>query len=278
MSQFDDVFAELRLALSAPLQQASPDEIRAALAVEGIDADAAEDFLGSLSRAASSIGSAVAPRLPGIIQGAMQGASTGTAAGPYGALIGALGGGLAGGLGAPPAAAPAAVAAAPAGLSGVPAAPAATSALLGAAGSGGAAGALLGLLSQLQVIQGLLSMLMGDAGSKSVLVAGHQVPPTAIANMVAEYANQAAAEWEEKYGVPEAATFPGLGEEADEAERAQAIAQAIAIEGLVRSFAAPIAHAESAYGESDYGESDYGESDYGEADYGDATYDPVYLG
>lgn len=269
MSQFDDVFAELRPALSAPLQQASPSMIREALAIEGIDADAAEDFLSSLGGAASAIGNAVGPRLPGIVQGAMQGASTGMAAGPYGALIGALGGGVAGGLSAPATSRPGAAAA------GAAATPSATAALLGA-GGGGAAGSLLGLLSQPQVMQGLMAMLMGNAGSKTVPVAGQQVPPAAIANMVAHYANQAAAEWEEQFGVPETATLPGLSESADEAERAAALAQAIAIEGLVRSVGAPV---EPDYADAEFDDAAEGawdEGDFGESSYGAPDYEPVY--
>lgn len=271
MSQVDDAFAELLPALSPHLQQATPTEIRAALAVEGIDADAAEDFLSSLGHAASAIGSAVAPRLPDIIQGAIGGAQSGMAAGPYGALIGALGGGLAGGLKAPGSAPPA-------GAAPAPGAPSAASALMGA-GGGGAAGSLLGLLTQPQVMQGLMAMLAGNAGAKSVPVAGQQVPPAALANMVAEYAHAAAAEWEEKYGAPEAATLPGLSESADEAERAQALAQAIAVEALVRSFGPPVAEFDG--GEPEWSEADWIDGDWeadAEADYGDAAYDPVYLG
>lgn len=75
--------------------------------------------------------------------------------------------------------------------------------------------------------------------------------------------------------------IPGLSESADEAERAEALAQAIAVEGLVRTIA-PVTPAEGDHGEGEYGEADYGEGDYGEADYGEAdyvvTYDRVYLG
>jgi hypothetical protein len=304
MSQFDDAFAGLRPALSPRLREASPVQIRTELAAEGIDADAAEDFLGSLSHAASAIGSAVAPRLPGILQGAMQGASTGMAAGPYGALIGALGGAVAGGLSSPSSASHPASSPAPSaggGLGAAAGSPSAISALLGAAGGsagagGGAIGSLLGLLTQPQVTQGLMSMLMGNAGSRTVPVAGQQVPAGAIANMIGHFANQAAAEWEDAYGVPEAETFPGLSESADGAERAATLAQAIAIEGLFRSASGPIragegdasiqpgVGAEADYGESEYGseasdEADWGEADYGEADSGElASYDPVYLG
>ena len=275
MSQFDDAFTELLPALSPHLQQATPTQIRAALQVEGIDADAAEDFLSSLGHAASAIGSAVAPRLPGIIQGAIGGAQSGMAAGPYGALIGALGGGLAGGLGAPGAAPAAAPAGAAPGAGGAAAAAGPTSALMGA--GGGAAGSLLGLLTQPQVMQGLMAMLAGNAGAKSVPVAGQQVPPAALANMVAHYANAAAAEWEEKSGTPAEATLPSLSESADEAERAEALAEAIAVEAWVRSLGPPVAEFDGAEADwSDWSEADW-EAD-SEADYGDAAYDPVYLG
>ena len=125
MPNESDPFRNLRPALAPHLRDQSERAIRTHLAMQGIDADAAEDFFGSLGRAASSIGSAIAPRLGNIAQGALQGAGTGMALGPWGALAGALGGGLAGGLaapGAPPRApTPAGVgaAAAPGGLGGL---------------------------------------------------------------------------------------------------------------------------------------------------------------
>lgn len=320
MSPLNDPFVSLRPALAPHLAEASPATIRAELGAQGIDADAAEDFLGSLGHIASSIGTAVAPRLPGIAQGALQGASAGMALGPYGALIGALGGGLMGGLSSPGPAHPAAPSApgpavpVPGGGAGAPALPAGAgalgaagplaaaagspgviSALLGAAGSsgragpGGAAGALLGLLSQPQVSQALMAMLAGSAGSRTVPVAGQAVPVAAIPNMISELAAQAAAEWEEAYGAPESETLLGLPEGAGEAERAQSLAQAIAVESLVGAALGP--HAEASGGdsgesdaeadpwESGYDEGTYDETGSDEASYDEyVRYDPVYLG
>jgi hypothetical protein len=77
-------------------------------------------------------------------------------------------------------------------------------------------------------------MLMGNSGSRSVPVAGQNVPVAAVPNMIAHFAQQAAAEWEEAYGIPESETLEGLSPAADAAERAEALAQAIATEAFTR--------------------------------------------
>jgi hypothetical protein len=216
------------------------------LARQGIDAEAAEDFFGAFGRAVNSIGRAVAPRLGNIAQGAISGATTGAALGPWGMLAGALGGGAIGGLSAPgrpggagPVPGSAGALGGIAGLMGGGGAAGGVSQLLGAFGGGGRAGggpagALLGLLAQPQVTQALMSMMLGSSGSRTVPVAGRTVPVAAIANMIGHFANAAAAEYEKAYGVPEAETLPGLPAAADSAERAQALADAIALEALTR--------------------------------------------
>jgi hypothetical protein len=253
VSTVSDPFPQLRPALAPSLQDASPAEIRRELAREGIDAEAAEDFFGALGRAASSIGSAVGPRMGAIGQGALQGATAGMALGPYGAIAGAIGGAALGGLSAPSrtsGGAPSAGGVPASGIGGMAGllggggasggSGSGVAGLLGALGGGGRPGAggpaasLLGLFTQPQVIQALMSMVLGSSGSRTVPVAGQPVPVAAIPNMIAQFAHQAASEWEQAYGVPETATLPGLSESADSAERAQALAQSIAVDAVVR--------------------------------------------
>jgi hypothetical protein len=252
-------------------------QIRAELAVEGIDADAAENFFKDIGRAASSIGSAIAPRLGGIVQGAISGAGTGSIAGPYGMLAGALLGGVTGGLSAParPGAPPAA--------SGGGGPLGALSGILGSlggrggAGGGGAAGTLLGLLNQPGVTQGLMAMLLGKSGSGTVPVAGQDVPVAAIPNMIAHYANQAAAEWEQIHGTPTRPTLEGLPESADSAERAEALAQAFAVDAVLREASAE--HEAEASEWFEAGEMDAADAELAEiSEWYGARYEPVYTG
>ena len=293
-----DPFPQLRDAVSPRLREMTPDQLRAELAVQGIDAEAAEDFFGSMGRAASSFGNTLGARAPDILSGAMKGGSAGMAFGPYGLLLGALGGGVLGGLtssgrpgagpGAPApglsggmggAVMPGGMAAPglPGGMGGAvmpggmagPGIPGGMPGLGMPGGGGGSAASLLGLLTQPQVMQALMAMLMGGSGSRTVPVAGQNVPVSAIPNMIAQFANQASAEWEQAYGVPESETLAGLSESADSAERAQALAQAIATEALLRETAPQQ--------ESERGESvEAGEFTESEAAYS-ASYEPVYL-
>ncbi len=255
MSATSDPFTQLRPALSPRLRELSPEQLRAELAVQGIDAEAAESIFSSIGQIASNVGSVIAPRLGNIASGALSGATTGAALGPWGALIGAVGGGVMGGLQRP--AAPRAPAPAP-------------------PGAQGPAASLMGLLSQPQVTQALMAMLLGNSGSRTVPVGGQNVPVSAIANMIGHFANQASAEWEHVYGVPEAATLPGMSEAADGAERAETLAKAIAVEAILRE------SSEQAPEAPDSGESAEAYADAIEAEWADAgegysaTYEPVY--
>jgi hypothetical protein len=267
--------------LSDRFQDMSPAQIRAELAIEGIDADAAENFFRDIGRAASSIGSAIAPRLGGIVQGAISGASTGAIAGPYGMLAGALLGGVTGGLSAP--ARPGAPGAAPPGGGGGGGPLGALGGILGSlggrggAGAGGAAGTLLGLLNQPGVTQGLMAMLLGKSGSGTVPVAGQNVPVAAIPNMIAHFANQAAAEWEQVHGAPTRPTLEGLPESADSGERAEALAQAFAVDAILRDASAEQEAEASEW--FDAGEMEAAEAEMAElSEWYGASYEPVYMG
>src|SRR5919205_338899 len=93
-------YDNLRPALNPALRNLSDSDLEAYLAVNGLDAEGLNDFMGSLSSAM--------PTIQRVAGGAMSGAQAGMAFGPYGALIGGIGGGLMSGLsgGQQPAAAP----------------------------------------------------------------------------------------------------------------------------------------------------------------------------
>jgi hypothetical protein len=299
VSYQSDPFPQMRQALGEGLRYASPEVIRAELASQGIDAEAAEDFFGALSHAASSIGNAVGPRLGNIGQGALQGATAGMALGPYGAIAGAIGGAALGGLSAPrrPGSPPAAAGGPAAGLGSLAGALGGGSAggaagLLGElggsgrTGGGGPAASLLGLLTQPQVLQALMSMVVGQSGARTVPVGGQAVPVAAIPNMIAHFAHQAAAEWEQAYGVPESATLPGLPDSADSAERAQALADAIAVEAVVRDAIESRSNSAARTGGADQEASEQYEAaefEAAEAEWVESTegffaeYEPVYV-
>jgi len=122
-----------------------------------------------------------------------------------------------------------------------------------------------------------MAMLLGRAGSGTVPVAGQNVPVAAIPNMIAHFANQAAAEWEQVHGAPTRPTLEGLPESADSGERAEALAQAFAVEAVLRE---ANAEQEAEASESfEAGEMEGADAELAElSEWYGARYEPVYTG
>jgi hypothetical protein len=214
----------IREVLADPYRDYSAEELEGLFVEAGIDPAELEEFFGAISRLGGQIAQGVqrfvpqvqqfvqSPQFQAGLQGAMQGGQTGMVAGPKGAAIGAGIGFLSGLLGGQP----------PAGPTPPPApgmqmpAPAAPVAPLvpqpPTVGGSPAAGQLLGLLGQPQVLQALMAMLLGQAGTRTVSVGGAQVPVGQVPGTLAGVANLAQAE--------HAAVLTAAGEEVEWATEA----------------------------------------------------------
>lgn len=196
-------YREIRGVL-APEYRDLPDESVEAIvqsSLGAVDAEALESFFGGLKKVGQTIAQAAPTVLP--IVGAVAGTALG---GPVGASVGGTVGRLAGGA-----------------ISGAASGQRASSILkqaggtlfsqatslvpgLGAAGGGGspAAAQLLGVFNRPEILQSLMAMAMGPAGSTHVpvrvgsrgaaAVSPTNVPVTAIANLIATLANRAITE------------------------------------------------------------------------------------
>lgn len=153
---------------------------------EGVNPEDIEGFF-------SDIGKAVKGALPTVLP--VAGTVLGTAfGGPLGGALGGTLGSTLGGVVSPSAkpGAPGKPAAGP-----IPGLLGAVGPALGvgpAAGSNQAAAQLLKTLFHPKVMQGLQSMALGQAGRKTIPVAGTQVPLSAFANLIGNLANQATEE------------------------------------------------------------------------------------
>lgn len=166
-------YPSLREALNPSLRYLNDEQIEGLFANSDIEAADVEGFLSDIGSAFSSAGRAVSRALPQVAQVALPIAQAalpivGTAiGGPVGGAIGGIAGQALGALAQPRGGAP------PAGLpAGRPAAPAGSP----------AAGQLLQLISDPRLLQSLVSMILGGAGTSAIPVAGKQVPPAAFAN------------------------------------------------------------------------------------------------
>jgi hypothetical protein len=225
-------YGALRDLLASEYASLDDEQLEAALALQGLDADALESLWGSLA----NFGRQVAQRLPAIAQGAIQGGITGAPMGLPGLIGGTLTGGLIGGL-TPPGARPRlATPAAPPVPGAVPQPPGAPVP---------AAAQLMAVLTNPQILQALTQMLLGRAGAPSVPIAGTPVPVAAAANLIGTLATQAAAEYQSVHGAEATghAAYLFSGGEArdwgDPGERA-----AILLELVVRDSAASWSEAE----------------------------------
>ena len=214
-------YPEIRAFLAPEYESASTEQIEAVLteAFGDVDAEALEDFMGTLKK----VGRGVVRRLPQIASGAAAGAGAGAAAGPWGAAIGAAVGAGVGALsgggrsarasGRPPPATPSRAArpartprpAPSSGPTGPPrpapplaARPSGTAARPNAA----AAAQLLQVLFRPEVMQALMSMAAGTSGRRTVQVGEADVPVAAVANVVSELAERAAFEYHAAGGAP----------------------------------------------------------------------------
>jgi hypothetical protein len=141
----------------------------------GIPPEVAEGWL-------QDFGKAFVQRAPGIAQGALAGGLSGAPLGLPGIIGGALLGGLGAGLTQQPGGATPA-AAAPGARPPTPSGP---------AGGSPAAGTVLQLLSNPDLQKALFSMFMGKGvGRESLEIAGEQVPPAELVNLLREAADQA---------------------------------------------------------------------------------------
>ena len=187
----DDPYPNLREVLVAEYADLPPEDIKELLTRQGISAEDAEDFWGTLK----DIGGTVARALPSLLP--VAGTVVGTAfGGPVGAALGGTLGQLAGGaIGSAVGGQPAAPGAGPPGaLAGL----ASTAGGLFGAGGGGAAGQLLGVIQRPEVLRALMSIVLGNAGRQNVPVGppgnSMPVPVSAFANLLGSLANRAAAE------------------------------------------------------------------------------------
>jgi len=181
-------YAAVREVLRPEYRDAEPEVIESILAERfpEVAPQYVEDFTSWLRNA----GQTVSQYAPGVVQGAAQGAAAGSVAGPWGALIGALGGGALSALQGPqPGQRPAPV---PSPAS----APGATQAPGPAPASGNAAAQLLGMLNNPAVLQALMSIAMGQAGSPTVQAGGQQVPVGNVLNTLGSLMNRATVEYQ----------------------------------------------------------------------------------
>jgi hypothetical protein len=167
-------YGEVRKVLAAPYRNMSSEQIERMMESYNVNAEDMENFLSMLG----NIGRSVVSALPQVLPAALP--LIGTAiGGPAGGAIGGVAGQALGAMlgprqpqGAQPSA-------------GLPAP---------MPGGSPAAGQLLQTLFQPQVLQGLMSMLMGGAGRQNIPVGRTQVPAPAFANLIGVLANQAASE------------------------------------------------------------------------------------
>ena len=199
---------DMRDVLAPEFAEMSADDIVVALEEMGYSPEDVAEFFGAIKKFAKKAAPFVRRALPGVIAGA----SGGAALGPVGAIGGALAGGLTGALGGQ-------------GGRGRPARrggrmrPRRAGRRPGRSGArrmgsrpgrqmrpgSRAAAQLLRVVNRPDVLRGLSSMALGQAGRRSVPVGGTPVPVGAIANLIGTLANQAAAEHHEVAGAESAA-------------------------------------------------------------------------
>jgi hypothetical protein len=193
-------YEALRPHLTPELASLPDPQLRAHLAMHGIDAENMEGFFDDLGKFAATAGKAVLKAAPSILP--VAGSIVGTAfGGPIGASLGGSLGSLAGqGLGAltgqkPPAGGPAAGGG---GLGGLISG--GLGALLGGGGGGGAASQLLQTITRPETLKALGSMAMGSAGNPNVPIGGTSVPVAAFGNLLKTLVGKAEAEYAESVG------------------------------------------------------------------------------
>jgi len=181
-SESEHDYEELRILLAPEYADLPPEELEELFEQTlGMYPEDVEDFLKDLGRGLRSVGKAVAPALPAV------GTVVGTAfGGPVGGAVGGIAGRAAGGALTPqrpprrPVRRPRSVSPPPQ----PPIAPAAP-----------ATAQLLQVLARPEVLQALMSMLLGPSGRRHVPVAGTPVPVGAFTNLLGVLANRAAAEY-----------------------------------------------------------------------------------
>lgn len=196
-------FPLLREAIAEELSPLGDEELHTALAAEGFDAEALEDFIQVLG----DIGRAVGNALPAIGTGAATGATVGSIVPGLGTGVGAAVGGVLGGLssilaqvGSQPSRPGQPVRPGVARTAGGPpprpqpttTPPQAGSQPQAASGGASAMQQLLALLASPQVIQALTALALGPSGRPAIPVAGREVPSEAFAELVGELATQTA--------------------------------------------------------------------------------------
>jgi hypothetical protein len=169
-------YAEVRKVLAPPYRNMSSEQIERMMESYNVNAEDMENFLSTLG----NIGRSVVSALPQVLPAALP--LVGTAiGGPVGGAIGGIAGQALGSVlgrqpgGARPPVGP-----------GMP--------LPQMPGGSPAAGQLLQTIFQPQMLQSLVSMLLGQAGRQNIPVGRTQVPAPAFANLLGVLANQAASE------------------------------------------------------------------------------------
>jgi hypothetical protein len=166
MAYRDTDYANLRDNLADQYAELSDEQIEAAFARAGMDAEAMEGFFDDLGKFAANAGKTLLKAAPSILP--TVGTIAGTAfGGPLGAQIGGTLGSLAGNA-------------------------------LGAASTGGgsaAAGQLLQTITKPETLQALGSMAMGALGKKDVSVGGAPVPVGAFGTLLKSLIGQAETEY-----------------------------------------------------------------------------------
>jgi len=209
-----DPYRNLREILAPEYANLPPQAVEAVFRASlgpGVSAEDLEDFWGSLR----NFGNQVVQAAPTVLPGVIQGATTGAALGPWGALAGGIAGGAMSYLqrGQQPPAAPQPMPtpgaapgisfqpglqpAVPAGFSQAGGFPVPASGPAGAPGVGGAPASaqLLATLLRPEMIQALLSILVGQPAARSSVPVGNvAVPAGAFPNLLGVLANQASAE------------------------------------------------------------------------------------
>lgn len=178
-------YPEVRRVLAAPYRNMSSEQIERLMESYNVNAEDMEGFLSTLG----NIGRSVVSALPQVLPAALP--LVGTAiGGPVGGALGGVAGQALGSMLGPR---PPGGAQPPAGQ--VPIRPGARPPLpAGMPGGSPAAGHLLQSIFSPQMLQGLVAMLMGQAGRQSIPVGNQQVPTAAFPNLLGVLANQAAAE------------------------------------------------------------------------------------
>jgi len=179
--------------LGSEFRNMDAENVRILLEQSDIDAEDLETFLSGMSSLGRRIGNALPQILPAaapIIGGAI--------GGPAGAAVGQVVGNVAGTAlrsGRPATASSSQAPARPAALQSAPVPSPFPAQQPSMAGGSPAASQLIQLLYRPELLQSLMAMVMGQAGSPSVRVGSNQVPPSALTNLVAQLANQATAEY-----------------------------------------------------------------------------------